>query len=64
MGLIIAIVALSVIAIGEGLLIWALINRILMQAKLPAIQPLAQTPPAPEPVQEPRRKLFSVDIPI
>ena len=59
----VAVVILGLLVVGQWIVIWRLIDRLLMQARLPALGPIRTSPPAvmPEAV-DPRRKLFSVNI--
>jgi hypothetical protein len=60
-----ALIILAGFVIGEGLIIFALINRILAQARVPPLEVKMpwRDDAKDETPQAERRKLFSVDIP-
>lgn len=56
-----AIGVLSIMNVIEGILIWKLLDRLLLQAHIPTLGPVLSTPPAEPPKpKETRHKLFSV----
>ena len=59
--MIVALLVLAGFSIVEGVVIFALLNRILVQAGHPAIE--LRKPPEPEPIEKPKpRKLFGVSM--
>lgn len=61
-----ALIALSLLVCGEALVIHGLLNRLLLQAKVPPLTldlPKWRDDAKDESPAEQRRKLFSVDIP-
>lgn len=54
---------LGFIVIGQWVLIWRLLDRCLLQGRVPSLGPVrAAAPPEPPVAVDPRRKLFSVNL--
>lgn len=54
---------LAFVVIAQWLLIWRLIERLLLQAKIPSLGPVQIMPPSKAPIAPiPKKKLFSVPI--
>ncbi len=58
-----ALIILALLVLGEAFVIYGLLNRVLLQAKVPILELPHRSDSKDEPVAEQRRKLFSVDIP-
>lgn len=54
---------LSFLVLAQWLLVWRLVDRLLVQARVPSLGPVRTAPPAEnKPQVDPRTKLFSVKI--
>ncbi len=64
--MLLAVIVLSALAVAEGMIIFALLNRVLVGAHVAPIDlPIATRRPEieTEPQSMPRRKLFSLQVP-
>ena len=63
----IALTVLAVLVLAEAAVIYGLLNRLLIQARIPPMavgdMVVRDTPTVETPAQPQRRKLFSVEIP-
>lgn len=58
-----AIGALVVVVIGQWLVIWRLLDRLLIQSNIPALGPVRVREPRSEPPEQPKRKpLFQIPL--
>lgn len=60
-----ALIVLSLLVLGEAFVIYGLLNRVLLQAKVAPLEApkLFHVEPEETPREIERRKLFSVDVP-
>lgn len=54
---------LTIIVVGQWILIWRLLDRLLVQAHVPSLGPVRTTPPLSQPQRpDTRKKLFTVNV--